>query len=274
MHLPDNVIMRTGTKPGATVAIFCGVHGNERAGILAVDRLVNELDVAAGTVYLVYANPLAIEKHVRMVDANLNRLFLPRKSPPETYEQRRAADIMRLLDRCDALLDLHSYSAPLAPEQAAPFAICEPASFPIAALFDVPVVVSGFTAAEEGGSDGYMFLNGKPGICVELGANESPESRAALGMDTVKRFLAYFGCIAQEPAPVVHTPRHLTLTTFYKKTHEDFRFVREFQNLEPLAAGEPIAEVNGLILNTPVDSFIIFPNAARPIGIEAFMLAR
>ena len=158
MSLPDNVIKRTGTRPGTTVAIFCGVHGNERAGILTMDRLVNELEVAAGTVYLVYANPPAIEKNERLVNANLNRLFLRKGSPSGTYEHRRAAELMDLLDGCDALLDLHSYPAPLAPAEAVPFAICEPPCFPIAARFDVPVVVSGFTAAESGSSLGGWAL--------------------------------------------------------------------------------------------------------------------
>jgi len=271
----NNVITKTSPKPGTTVAVFCGVHGNERAGILTVDRLAKELEVIAGTVHLVYANPPAIEKNVRLVNADLNRLFLRRDAPSASYEYGRAADLMDLLDECDALLDLHSYPAPVAPAEAVPFAICEPISYPLAALFDVPIVVSGFTDAEGGGSDGYMFLNGKPGICVELGANERPDLFVNLGLDTAKRFLAHFGCVATRHPPLAtRHQQHLALKTFYKKTHEDFRLIREFKNLERLQANEPIAVVNGLVLKAESDSHIIFPYANRPVGIEAFLLAK
>jgi predicted deacylase len=272
MQLPAHVITKTGPRPGATVAIFCGVHGNERAGILTVNRLTKELEVIAGTVYLVYANPPAIAKNVRLVNANLNRLFLREKSVGGSYEHGRAQELMDLLDTCDALLDLHSYPAPHAPGQAIPFAICEPPSHGIAASFAVTTVVNGFTAAEEGGSDGYMYQNGKPGICVELGANELPGRSVGLGIDTAMQFLSYFGCIERAPSPP-RVQRHLTLTTFYKKTHQDFCFLKKFRNLDAVGADEPIAEVNGLVLRAKRDCAIIFPNADRPVGIEAFMLA-
>ena len=124
---------------------------------------------------------------------------------------------MSLLDGCDALLDLHSYPSPIAPEKAIPFAICEEPHFPTAASFAVPMVVSGFTDAEEGGSDGYMHLNGKTGICLELGAIERPDLFVGLAMDSVTRFLTRFGCLepAAEVAPA--SQRHLKVSTFHKK---------------------------------------------------------
>ncbi|MEY4744998.1 MAG: hypothetical protein RL272_943 [Candidatus Parcubacteria bacterium] len=273
MQIPDHVITKSGPAAGPTVAIFGGVHGNERAGILTVGRLAATLAPIAGTVHLVYANPPAISKNVRQVDANLNRLFARKGEAPSLYEHRRAAELMGLLDGCDALLDLHSYPSPMSPETAIPFAICEAEHRPIAALFDVPMVVSGFTAAEEGGSDGYMHLRGKTGICVELGANELPEPAVDLGMDTALKFLAHFGCIG--PAPVSPKPqRHLTLTTFYKKSAADFKFARPFRTFDRLAAGDPIAADAGLSLVADKDAYIIFPNDTRPVGVEAFLLAR
>ena len=272
MKLPENVIVKKGPKPGATVAIFCGVHGNEKAGVMAVDRLVRELRPIAGTVYLVYANPPAMEKDIRLVDANLNRLFVRNGPVEDLYEYRRAAELMDLLDGCDALLDLHSYPVPVEPERGIPFAICETPSFPIAALFDVPIVVSGFTAAQAGGTDGYMFTRGKVGICVELGAIERPDLFVELGVDCARKFLAYFGCL--EAMTVPHAQKHLTLMTFHKRAHADFHLARPFRNFDFVPSGAPIAHENGATHLAPCDAYVIFPYDTRPVGIEAFLLAR
>ncbi len=274
MNTPDHVITKTGARPGPSVAIFCGVHGNETAGITVVERLEKELTVEAGTVHLVHANPPAIERGARLINANLNRLFVRRDVAEPSYEHQRASELMDLLDECDALLDLHSYPAPQAPERAIPFAICEAPSFPIAALFDVPIVVSGFTEAEEGGSDGYMFLHGKTGICVELGANERPDLFVDLGFETAMRFLAMFGCVASRPYSKVPAQKQLRLSTFHKKTKEDLAFVKDFRTFDLIRDGEPIAIEGGKPILAEQDSYIIFPNVTRPVGVEAFILAR
>ncbi len=273
MKLPSDVIKKTGPKPGPAVAVFAGVHGNERAGQLALEALAETLSPIAGTVFLVKANPPAIERNVRLVNANLNRLFSRRATPPPTYEGARATELMDLLDRCDALLDLHSYPETAAPDAAEPFAICEPDCRPLVAGFDVGTVVGGFAAFEDGGSDGYMHGNGKIGVCVELGAIERTEKFVDLGIDTARRFLSHFGCLPPAPPLLPRPQRHLRLTAFHKKTAPDFRLARPFRNLEPICAGEEIAAENGRRLVAERDGFIIFPNDTRPVGVEAFLLA-
>ncbi|MEK9177440.1 MAG: succinylglutamate desuccinylase/aspartoacylase family protein, partial [Patescibacteria group bacterium] len=104
-------VRKDGKAPGKTLAVFGGMHGNERVGVRAIEHLVSTLSVLRGTVHLVYANPPAIEKNVRLVDANLNRLF-DRGIKGDTYEYARALELMDLLDSCDALLDIHSYNSP------------------------------------------------------------------------------------------------------------------------------------------------------------------
>jgi len=274
MKLPDNVIIKKGAAPGPTVAIFGGVHGNETAGVMTVERLAASLLPLAGTVFLVTANPSAIARNVRLVGANLNRLFTRKAAATgDLYEHRRAGELMDLLDHCDALLDLHSYRSGIVPEDAIPFAICEAPSARVAALLPVPAVVSGFTAAEEGGSDGYMHQRGMTGICVELGALERPDLFAPLGFETAMRFLAAFGIVGPLPPLPPRAQRLLALSGFRKKTKDDFRFARQFRNLEALRAGETIAYEDGLALCAAEDCAIVFPNDAHPVGVEAFMLA-
>ena len=33
--MKDSIVEISGSKPGATVAIFAGIHGNEKAGVMA-----------------------------------------------------------------------------------------------------------------------------------------------------------------------------------------------------------------------------------------------
>lgn len=281
MKIPPNVIVKTGSLPGKSVAVFCGVHGNERAGILAFDRLVEELVLVSGTVYLVYANPPAIERGVRLVNANLNRLFVRTNEASSLYEHTRVVELMDLLDECDALLDLHSYRASLLLERAIPFAICETPSMHVARLFDVPYVINGFSHTQEGGSDGYMYRNGKVGMCVELGALECPEAFVELGVKTIKSFLVAFGCIEESSggssegyvSPVC-TQTQLQLTQMHKKMEEPFSFARDFRSFDRVKAGELIAIEGGEQIFAEEDSYILFPNANDPIGVEAFLLAK
>ena len=77
--MTKDIITITGAEPGPTVAIFAGVHGNERAGVYALEALIPRLTITRGTLYLVFANPAAIEANVRMVNKNLNRCFLRRQ---------------------------------------------------------------------------------------------------------------------------------------------------------------------------------------------------
>lgn len=272
-HLPEGVIRIVGSKPGKTVAVFCGIHGNERAGIMAVDRLLADLKIEAGTVYFAYANQQAIARNVRYVERNLNRLF-SRALPVGTgYEAERAVELMGLLDGCDALLDLHSYREPVLLERATPFAICEADSADVARRLPFPIVIQGFSAIQEGGTDGYMFAQGKVGICVELGALECGDRYVGLGMETVRRFLVLMGCLEGEPLAETVGQRRFELRTMYRKASADFAFARPFRGFDPIEPGATIATDGGLALAATGKRTILFPHADGPIGVEAFLLA-
>lgn len=268
----EGIHTKKGPIPGPTIAIFGGIHGNERTGILTIDRLIRELEPTAGTVHLVYANPPAIGQGVRLINKNLNRLFI-RGQAAEAYEHARAERLMDLLDTCDALLDLHSYHSPLAPASAMPFAICEPECHDIAAQFDLPIVISGFSRTEPGATDGYMHRNGKPGICVELGAIECPEKFLALGLETALRFLQYFGCIEQDIAPTQRAQQRLNAALLYKKRTTDFVLAKKFRSFDQISAGEIIAHDGGAPVRSEHNGIILFPTENNPVGVEAFILA-
>lgn len=266
-----SITKRQSNNPGPTVAIFCGVHGNELAGIKTVDYLKKELHLTRGTVYLVYANPLAIEQGIRFTEKNLNRCFQASSKTGTTYEQQRSVELMQLLDTCDALLDLHAYNEPNG--EAVPFAIAEPNAQDIVDTFDVSIVIHGIDAIEKGGSDGYMSNQGKIGICVELGAIGEPDKYIDLGIQTAYQFLQHFNLVEKRHQSSTKTQTILQADSMYVRQHEDFSFAKKFQTFEQVAQGQLICTDGGKEVLATKDLYLLFPGSNSPIGVEAFLTA-
>jgi succinylglutamate desuccinylase len=125
----EGVTTINGSKSGITLAIIAGVHGNEICGIEAIKQILPTITIKAGRVHFIYGNPRAIKKNVRQVDMNLNRAFQQDNQLSDdekrSYERKRALELMPILDRCEAILDIHSSAT----RATTPFVICEPHSF-------------------------------------------------------------------------------------------------------------------------------------------------
>ncbi|TVP98990.1 MAG: aspartoacylase [Balneolaceae bacterium] len=68
-----------GKKSGPVVILFVGIHGNEPAGLAAVDLIAENLNRSprelSGSVYAITGNLGAIKQGVRYIDADLNRIW-------------------------------------------------------------------------------------------------------------------------------------------------------------------------------------------------------
>src|SRR6185437_4856586 len=102
-----------GAQPGPTLALIAGNHGYEYPPILALQRLLTELDPAKlrGTVLVVHvANmPSFLGRTVYFspVDGkNLNRVY-PGRADGTVSERIAYAITREVIEPCDALLDLH-----------------------------------------------------------------------------------------------------------------------------------------------------------------------
>lgn len=269
--MTKNIIKKQSSKPGPTVAIFCGVHGNELAGIKTVDCLVGDLEPECGTVYLVYANPNAIDAKVRFTEKNLNRCFIDSSLSGSTYEEKLAVELMGVLDTCDALLDLHAYNEPNG--EATPFAITESNAQSLVNTFDLPFVIYGIDEVEKGGTDAYMSNQNKIGICVELGAISEPDKYVDLGIQTAYQFMQYFG-IAKEKFKVSNQKQTiLKADDIYFRKNEDFLFSKKFMTFDKLEMGQIICRDGEEDVYAEKDSYILFPGGNNPVGVEAYMTA-
>ncbi|MFN7204060.1 MAG: succinylglutamate desuccinylase/aspartoacylase family protein, partial [Burkholderiales bacterium] len=106
-----------GLAPGPQVLVLGAVHGNEICGTRAIERVLREIDdgslkIERGSVTFVpVTNPLAYALKQRMGERNLNRNMRVMDTPQD-FEDRIAAVLCPLLDKHDALLDLHSFHTP------------------------------------------------------------------------------------------------------------------------------------------------------------------
>jgi predicted deacylase len=107
------VVVIRGVRPGPVLAIVSGSHGTEYASIIAVERLITQLDPAdvSGTVILVplvnSASFLQKVPHVNPVDNKSMNRFYPGKMDGTQTDRVSYIITKQIVERCDFLIDLH-----------------------------------------------------------------------------------------------------------------------------------------------------------------------
>ncbi len=98
-----------GTESGPHVVVEAGLHGDEIAGILAVDDLSNRLHLSSGQVtFLPRMNRPACDAGTRSINTDLNLVFPGDFHAPD-YEHQLSAHLMRWMgeQRPDVVITLH-----------------------------------------------------------------------------------------------------------------------------------------------------------------------
>lgn len=270
--MDKSIIKKVGILPGKTIAIFAGIHGNEKVGVHVIEKLYKELVVKSGTVFLVYANPPAIEADQRFIQKNINRLFSQDsvESEDDVYEDIRARELMKLLDGCNAVLDIHSYNS----ETGGQFAFCEPNGYDIIQKMDFPIVVSRNKPDPKLHSTtvmGYMNKRGI-GICLECGTSNRAEQFVDLAVKSSYQFLQYFGNIDMVVPYDNVSQQFIKNDRMLYKKNDVFRFVKDFKDFESLPANEPFAFDGNEPLIAGKNECIFFPRPNVPAGGEVCLI--
>jgi predicted deacylase len=268
-EVTSEIILKQGREAGPSVAIFAGVHGNERVGVLALQELIPQLNPTRGTIYFAFANIPAIEQGVRMVNKNLNRCFLPGNNG-DTYEDNRARELMAVMDKCDAVLDLHAFNE----TTGEPFIICEDNSLDIALKLEPTIISTNWAKAEPGGTDGYMYEKGKPGIGMECGPLSRPEEFKPVAVKAVHQFLKHFGMLDTDVRFSNSPKRVIVAQGAVHRTSEDFYLDPSLRSFQKLTAGQVIGSQDGKDFVASEGDYIIFPRPLAPIGSEAYIIGR
>lgn len=258
---------------GPTIAVFAGVHGNEKAGVMALQEAlpVLEEEVVKGTFYGVFANPPAVEQNVRAVNKNLNRCFV-KGTDGSTYEDKRAKKLMSLLDKCDALLDLHAFRDEVSP----PFIICEEDSLDIAQQLPPEIISTNWSDAEPGATDAYMFENGKPAICLECGPITQSEVYKDFARQSIYSFLSYFGVIEKSKTQQDIVAPKKIIRAEYGVVNEsgDCLINGELESFKKLEKGQFIGAQADKVYLANEGEVIIFPRPNAAIGEEIFIVGK
>lgn len=267
----EKIIEFRGKLPGKTIAIIGGVHGNEICGVKTLDYLQDHLVPDAGLVYLIYGNPQAIEKKTRFIDMNLNRAFKADRELTDkeknSYERKKALELMPLLKKCDAILDIHSSNS----SKSTPFLICEPQSFFIAERMPLPIRSSGWDSLEPGGTDNFVNINGGYGMCIECGSNNDPQSYD-IALKAVETFLTVCG-IKKNPLPSKNKNQKEVRATYAYITKNNFGLIREFDDFEKLRKGQLIGyDGEEKICSENNNSVILFARNREGSREEAFII--
>ncbi len=107
------VVVVNGVRPGPVLALVAGAHGTEYASILALERVIAELDPAqlSGTVMVLplvnIASFLQKVPHVNPVDGKSMNRFFPGKADGTQTERASYLITKEVVDRCNYLIDYH-----------------------------------------------------------------------------------------------------------------------------------------------------------------------
>jgi predicted deacylase len=256
---------------GPRAVIFGSIHGDEPAGYLAIKELLaqfagDRLHLQRGVLTLAVGNELALERRVRKVEHNLNRLFrLETNRVPVSYEERRAEELKGLLADTDYMMDLHATSEPTPP-----FLMCESHVLDEAREMGFARIVTGWRDLGDetlsGDTESYINAVGGKGFTVETGQRDSADSPIA-AMDAARRFLQHLGMISHD-TPEKPEPAVFKLFSSVRVDESSFRYTCAFRSFDQLEEGELIAYEGETPHRAPRGCVLIMPSRKQ------FMLAR
>jgi len=259
-----------GEEDGPISIILAGVHGDERCGVEALEKILPNLRIEKGEVLFGYGNPQAIKANKRYIEANLNRMFVEDKSlslkEKESYEYKRAQFLKTYLDKAETLLDIHASSV----KNTKPFVICEANAKGIFEYLPVNIIVSGFDEVEPGGTDYYMNKSGKTGICVECGYLNNPQS-TEIAEESIFAFLKVRGHITKDNM-VCRRQRYVRMYKKYFAKTDNFILSKTFGDFEEVQKGQLIGIDGGEEVRALKQSVILFAHNGKKVGDEAFLL--
>jgi succinylglutamate desuccinylase len=264
--------------------VIGGVHGNEPAGIRAIERLSTLIEnddwKVDCSIYGLIGNPRAVEKNVRFVDENLNRAF--GRSIQGSYEHTRAQEIGMWLAHLAQrhprahLLDLHSVSIG---ETCMAITLQDAQKKVLQSVSPIPFKLIAPPEVIPGTLVGYAESLGMTGLVIECGNHSSPHGES-VAMEHIERVLEHLHALVRA-------------ATSFKQVNEYDGPMRTYRLTAPIKPGAafvwtiPVSSelfvTRGAVFAkddtghhvAPEDSFIIMPSKIpEPSDYDAGFLAQ
>lgn len=271
----------TSEYPGPKVLFFGAIHGREQCGTKAINSIIQKFESGAlqllkGSVAFVpICNPRAYRRRVRYIDEDLNRVFRNCKTA-QTYESKLAQELIRLVQKCDVFLDLHSFSA-----QGKPFVFLD---YPnqenkrLASVLGVSNAVVGWNELyARAGSPiksfdtiRYACERGKRAVLLECG-NHTNRASVQVAKRAIMSVLVSLGLVRGRSVASTKTFTRFRLSQMFTRNHIQDRFQRSWTNLESVKRGVLVARrSNGESIYAKRDCRIFFPKKDANVGDEWF----
>ena len=193
-YLNSPVFVARGAKPGPTLCLAAGIHGDELNGVEVARRVFADLDVQKlrGTVIALPAiNAEGVRTGNRYLSdrRDLNRAF-PGNAGGSVASIIAHAVFTKVLNHCDALVDLHTASNNRANVPQIRADLSNPAIRELALHFGVGIVLHG--AGPSGSLRDEAAKTGIPVIIYEAGEPlRFEEDEIARGREGVRNVMAY-----------------------------------------------------------------------------------
>ncbi|MCW5514699.1 succinylglutamate desuccinylase/aspartoacylase family protein [Muriicola sp. Z0-33] len=290
----------SGQEKGPTFILFGGIHGNEPAGILALERVFDDLKKYSlpikGKIYGIRGNLKGLSARKRFLDHDLNRLWtnsnipiIRNKAPEErSVEEAELMEIYALLkeilDTNTApfyFIDIHTTSS-----RTVPFITINDALINrrFSRCFPLPVVL-GIEEYLHGPLLSYINERGYLAVGIESGQHDAVEA-----VDNAISFI-WIALVSAELIPASELPElkvhyhKLKNATYGNRSFyeilsrrelfpgDQFKMEEGFQSFEKIPEGILLAEHNGEEILAPKDSIIFMP-LYQVLGKEGFFFIR
>lgn len=287
----------TSTEPGPTLICIAAVHGNEPAGLKALENVFARLErrpgLVTGELIGLVGNRQALARGCRFVDRDLNRLWLPSRigrlaagGPSEIAEDDELRGLHREIVAVVGaargglfLLDLHTISGP-----GPAFVVLEDTlpNRTFGLTLEGPLVL-GLEEELSGTLLGYAAAMGITSVSFESGQHEQADS-VTRAEEAIVRAMIAAGLVSREAAGglVSHavSPLDPALPEVVEIRYrhaiaegDDFRMDPGFESFQRVKAGQVIASDRNGPVRSPMSGRLLMP-LYQELGDDGFFIVR
>jgi len=290
----SRILGRLGEKKEPVFVVIGGIHGNEPAGVEAIERVIRSIEKEKiqirGCFIALRGNIKALQQGKRFIQMDLNRLWTEANLQCHECEEAEFEELESLYEeirkaanglRHAFLLDLHTTSA-----SSSPFFILGDTirNRRLTARIPVPKVL-GIEEQIEGTLSTFMNEEGLVAINFEAGSHEDPGSvhrhEAAIWLA-----LTHTGLVKRDAIPFYSHMRGILrssakgLPRIFESIYrygiaegENFKMLPGYFNFKPIHKGEVLASSNGKPVKAPLSGRIFMP-LYQEQGDDGFFVIR
>ncbi|MCP3981596.1 MAG: succinylglutamate desuccinylase/aspartoacylase family protein [bacterium] len=288
-------------KPGPTIVMTGGIHGNEPAGLNAARRVLDRLEqrhcLRCGQFAVLAGNLLALRRKMRFIAKDLNRAWVPedvdllRQAAVGSPDMPEGQEQLELLGAIQGVLsassgpvyffDLHTSSA-LGPPFLTVGDTLRNRNF--ALQFPLPLIL-GLEEQVDGALLEYLNNYGLITVGVEAGQHDHPDSVDRCEA-IIWNALVLTGMIAAEDAPDLEASRELLreasrgVPRIVEVRHrhaivpeDEFRMGPGYVNFQPVQRGQVVAHDRRGGIEVPEDGLLLLP-LYQGQGNDGFFVSR